>query len=114
MAEFDDEQFGRDIVLIVDELLAHELERRGGQKDEVRRIAGLDDRKAALPMDLDQKPEFVKKRRRIFAEISEAPAPLGRQRMPVDRDVVDDLESLGKDALAGQITETRQPARVSA
>ena len=94
VAVFDNEQFGPDIVLIEDELLAHELERRGGQKDEVGRIAGLDDRKAALPVNLDQEPEFVKEGRRVFAEVSERPAPLERQRMAIDRNVVDDLELL--------------------
>src|SRR5271154_6311182 len=40
LAEFDDEQFGRDIVLIEDEALAHQLERQSGQKDEVWWVAG--------------------------------------------------------------------------
>ena len=94
VAVFDDEKFWPDIVLIEDELLAHELERRGDQKDEIGRIAGLDDRKAALPVNLDQEPEFMEERRRVFAEVSKRPAPLRRQRVPIDRDVVDDLEPL--------------------
>ena len=94
VAVFDDEQFGPDIVLVEDELLAHQLERRGGEKDEVGRIAGLDDGKAALPVNPEQEPEFMEQRRRIFAEVGERAASLGRQRMPVDRNVVDDLESL--------------------
>ena len=109
MAVFDDEQFRPDVVLIEDELLAHELERRGGQKDEIGRIAGLDDRKAALPVNLDQEPEFMEERRRIFAEVGERPAPLGRQRMPVDRDVVDDLEPLRKGRV-GRADHRDQPA----
>ena len=61
-AEFDAEQFRRDIVLIEDEPLAHELERQSGKKDEVGRIAGLDDRKAAFAVNLDQEPELMKQR----------------------------------------------------
>src|SRR6185437_16912775 len=61
-AEFDNEQFRRDVVLIVNEPLADELERQGGEKDEVRRIAGLDDRKAALAVNPEQKAEFVEQR----------------------------------------------------
>ena len=49
-------------MLIEDEPLAHELERQSGEKDEVGRIAGLDDRKAALAVNLDQEAEFMKQR----------------------------------------------------
>ena len=62
VAEFDDKQFRRDVVLIEDEPLAHELERQSGEKDEVGRIAGLDDRKAALAVNLEQEAEFMKQR----------------------------------------------------
>ena len=61
-AEFDDEQFRRDVVLIVDEALAHELEWQSGEKDQVWRIAGLDDRKAAFAVNLEQEPEFMEQR----------------------------------------------------
>ena len=95
-AEFDAEQFRRDIVLIEDEPLAHELERQGGEKDEVGRIAGLDDGKAAFAVNLDQEPELMKQRSRIFDEVGKHAARLERQRVPVDRDAVDDLEFLRK------------------
>ena len=62
VAEFDDEQFWRDVVLIEDEPLAHELEWQSGEKDEVGRIAGLDDRKAAFAVNLEQEAEFMKQR----------------------------------------------------
>ena len=61
-AELDDEQFRRDVVLIEDEPLAHELEQQSGEKDDVGRIAGLDDRKAAFAMNLDQEPELMEQR----------------------------------------------------
>ena len=83
-------------MLIEDEPLAHELEWQSGEKDQVWRIAGLDDRKAALAVNLEQEAEFMEQRGRIFAEVSKRAAPLGRQGMPVDRDVVDDLERLRK------------------
>ncbi len=63
---FGHEQFGSDIMLIEDESLAQELERRRGQKNEVRRIAGLNDRKAALPMNLEEQAELMKKRCSVF------------------------------------------------
>src|ERR1700722_17014814 len=96
LAEFDDEQFWRDVVLIIDEALAHELEWKRRKKDEVWRIAGLDDRKASFTVDLEQEPEFVEQRSRIFAEISKRAPPLSRQGMAVDRNGVDDLERLRK------------------
>ncbi len=88
----DDEQFRADVVLVVDEPLAKQLERRRDEEDQVRRIACLDDREAALAIDLDQQARLMKQRGRIFAQIGGRPAPFGRQRMPVDRDVVDDFE----------------------
>ena len=95
-AEFDDEQFRRDVVLIVDEALAHELEWQSGEKDEVGRIAGLDDREASFAVDLEQEPEFMEQRCCIFTEVSDRATPLSRQRMAVDRDIVDDLERFRK------------------
>ena len=62
LAEFNDKQFRRDIVLIEDEPLAHELEWQNGEKDEVGRIAGLDDRKAAFAINFEQEPELVEQR----------------------------------------------------
>ena len=59
LAEFDDKQFRRNVVLIEDEPFAHELEWQRGEKDDVWRIAGLDDRKAAFAVNLDQEPEFM-------------------------------------------------------
>ena len=79
-------------MLIEDESLAQELERRRGQKNEVRRIAGLNDRKAALPMNLEEQAELMKKRRGVFQEMRRHPSRLERQRMPIDGDIVDDLE----------------------
>ncbi len=49
-------------MLIEDEALAHELEWQSGEKDEVGRIAGLDNRKAAFAMNLEQEPEFMEQR----------------------------------------------------
>ena len=63
VAEFHDKQFRRDVVLIIDEPLAHELERQSGEKDQIWRIAGLDDRKPAFAMNLEEKAEFMKQRR---------------------------------------------------
>ena len=96
-------------MLIEDEPLAHELERQSGEKDQVGRIAGLDDRKAAFAVNLEQEPEFMKQRGRIFAEVSKRAAPLGRQRMPVDRNVVDDLEALRKVGV-GRADHRHRPA----
>ena len=78
-------------MLIVDEFLSEKLEWSRDHKDQVWRIAGLNDGKTALTMDLHQQSELMKKRGRIFPEIRERPPPLWRQGMPVDRDLVDDL-----------------------
>jgi hypothetical protein len=96
VVEFNDKQFWRDVVLIEDEPLAHELEWQSGEKDEVGRIAGLDDRKPAFAVNLEEKVEFMEQRRCIFAKVSHRAPPLRRQRMPVNRNVVDDLEALRK------------------
>ena len=96
-------------MLVEDESPAHELERRRRQKNEVGRIAGLNNGETALPMNLDQEPEFMNERRGIFAEIGDRPAPLGRQRMAIDRNVVDDFESLGIGGI-GRADHRDQPA----
>ena len=54
-------------MLIIDEPLADELEWQSGEKDEVGRIAGLNDRKAALAVNLEQEAEFMEQRCCIFA-----------------------------------------------
>ena len=96
LAKFDDKQFRRDVVLIEDELLAHELERQSGEKNKIGRIAGLDDRKPAFAVNLEQEAKFVNERGCVFAKVRKRAAPFRRQRMPVDRDVVDDLERFRK------------------
>src|SRR3984957_7369758 len=109
LAEFDDEQFWRDVVLIIDEALAHELEWQRRKKDDVRRTARLDDRKASFTVDLEQEPEFVEQRSRIFSEVSKRAPPLSRQGMAVDRNVVDDLERLRKVAV-GRTNHRHDPS----
>src|SRR6202453_128776 len=62
LAKFNDKQLRRDVMLIVDETLAHELEWQSGEEDEVWRVASLDDRKTALAVNLEQESELMEQR----------------------------------------------------
>src|SRR5271166_2157440 len=89
---FHHEQLRPDVVLVVNETLAEKLERRGGEKNKVWRIACLNDGKSALAVDLHEQAELMEERGGVFPKIRQGAASFRGEPMTVDRDVVDDLE----------------------
>jgi hypothetical protein len=107
----------RDVVVVEHEPLAEQLVEAADQENGVRRIAGVNDVETAAEEDLQRKPELHEQRDAVFEQVAREPVRLARQRVPVDVDVIDALEtflvarSLGTDD-GNRIARRRQGARL--
>ena len=105
------------VVMVEHEALAGEnLEEQRDQKNEVRRVAGMDHVEAVTPPHLEREHEFPEQGDRVLDEIGSGAARLDRQGMTIDPNAVDDLVraliawSLGADHryLVTRVTERRR------
>ena len=94
LAELGFVEFGIDVVVIEHELLAEQLVEAADEENRVRRIAGVDDVEAAPEQHLQRQPELHDQRHAVFERVAQRAVGLARQRMPMDVDAVDRLETL--------------------
>src|SRR5690348_3024261 len=80
--------------MIKNETLAEQLERQRDEKDQIRRVAGVDGREPMPKQDLPCQAGLVPERRAIFEEELRCTFGFDRQVMPVDVNALQRLFTL--------------------
>src|SRR5204863_1634242 len=88
-----DVELGAGVMMVEEELLAEELVEAADEEEQIRRVAAVNDVKAARGKHAQRQHKRPQERRAVFDEVAERAGAFGRELVAPDMDAVDRLDA---------------------